>query len=292
MAVSILPDNPRMTTRRFALPSLAALLLTVAGCGDSGSTVSRPIETLILVSGAQGQSFTFQSEPDEANCGSNGTGIQSPNADHQFGGRVFTTPHLFVLENARQPIRAVIRNADSSTAPLVVNTFFAQTPQNTNVTIEPGVCQSVITNPNFEQRIPSPGPTPSGRGPEIRVEICAPRVPGNNGLDGLDLGMPCEESSNDWFWGYFASIGDVVATNISSCLAPAPPSEPVITACTSPSTFFLESPKDQVDAVMSVNPGQNPGGGQPEAQIRVEMWVNGRREAVSAGVEAIVSANL
>ena len=43
---------------------------------------------------------------------------------------------------------------------------------------------------------------------------------------------------------------------------------------------------------MSVNPGQNPGGGQPTAQLRLEIWVNGRREAVSGGVEPIVTAEL
>jgi hypothetical protein len=54
----------------------------------------------------------------------------------------------------------------------------------------------------------------------------------------------------------------------------------------------MESAKDQVDAVMNVNPGQNPGGQNPTAQVRVELYVNDDLVAVDAGVEAIVSDDL
>src|SRR5262245_31650673 len=132
-----------MMIRRSAAATLAALAAIAAGCGTSGETISRPIETVIYVSGVQGTDFAFASRADPDACGSAGTGIQSPNADHQFGGRVFRVPHLFVLENARQPVRAVIRNSATNPSNIRVDTFLGQLPQNPNVQIAPGDCQTI-----------------------------------------------------------------------------------------------------------------------------------------------------
>lgn len=278
-----------MSARPLAASLVITLALAAVGCGSSG-TISRPIETVIYVSGGSGLLFSLASTPDEAACGSDGTGIQSPNADHQFGDRVFRTPYLFVLENVRQPVRAVIQNL--SALPIRVDTFLGQVPQNSNVVINPvgtpGDCQSVVTNAALP--LPTPEPTPAFRGPEIRVEICAPQV-FEDGQARLDLTLPCDESNADWNWGYFASIGDVKASNISNCQVPAQPPF-LLDACQSPSMFFVESPKDQINAVMTVNAGQSPGGQNPTAQVRVELFVNGVFVAADAGVEAIVSDNL
>lgn len=267
-------------SRRLAVVAVAAFALAAGGCGGNSGTISRPIETLIYVLGAQGATFEFASTADP--CDSPGTGIQSPNADHQFGNRVFQAPHLFVLENIRQPVRAVIRNT-SATLPITAFLVLGQIVQvgETEATINPGECKEIITNDviNF--------PTPDPSSPEIRVEVCAPRV----GDNGLDLTMQCEETTDNWVWGYFLSIGDVKATNISNCQFPPQPPF-TLDACQSPSTIFMEAPKDQVDAVMSVNPGQSPGGENPTAQVRVELFVNGELTAAAAGVEAIVSDDL
>jgi hypothetical protein len=287
MVDSILPDNRGMTTRRLAAATVAAMTLAAAGCGGSSGTISRPIETVIYVSGGTGLQFSLASAPDAGACGSNGTGIQSPNADHQFADRVFRTPYLFVLENVRQPVRAVIQNL--STLPIRVDTFLGQVPQNSNVTINPGECQSVVTNEALA--LPTPMPTPAFRGPEIRVDVCAPQV-FEDGQARLDLMLDCDQSTADWNWGFFSSIGDVLASNISNCQVPALPPF-LLDACQSPATYFMESPRDQVDVAMTVNPGQDPGGQNPTtAQVRVELFVNDQRVAVDAGVEAIVSGNL
>ena len=269
-------------SRRLTVVTVAAFSLAAGGCGGNSGTISRPIETLIYVLATQGVPFEFATTADPDACGSPGTGIQAPNADHQFGDRVFQAPHLFVLENVRQPVRAVIRNLSDS-LPLQVFLVLGQVPQigETEGTINPGECKTIITNALINRPL-TPNPIP----PEIRVEVCAPRVG-----DTLDLTMQCEAATDNWIWGYFLSIGDVKASNISNCQFPQQPPF-TLDACQSPSTIFMEAPQDQVDAVMSVNPGQNPGGDQPTAQVRVELFVNGELTAAAAGVEAIVSDDL
>jgi hypothetical protein len=260
---------------RIAATALALTLCSTFGmaCGG-GSIPGRPIETLIYVSGPTGAQFSL---PDVANpaCGSTGTGIQAPNASHQFPGRLFQAPHLFVLENVRQPVRAVIQN-QSDTA-LQVNTFLGETGQNTNVQIPPGQCQTVITNNIINSPL-----TPNPRGHQTQVEVCSPL----NATNDPDLqigcvGMPVDP--NDRAIAYFATIGDIASTNITNCLLPS-----LLDACRSPTTFFLEQPQDEVDAVMSVNSGQNPPG-QPIAQLRLELYINGQRVSSDAGTNPVVS---
>lgn len=264
-----------MHTPRSAAAAVA-LLAVAASCGTTGSITPRPIETLIYVSGGPSLSFGFASTPNPRDCGSSGTGIQSPNASHQFGARIFQTPHLFVLENIRQPVRAVIQNLDS--VPIRIDIYLGQTPQNSNVIINPGQCQSVVTNEVMAL------PTPMPIGPEIRVEVCAP-IPLTTKC--VDDGMPPPTPPADRNLAYFATIGDVAATNITNCSLP-----PILDACRSPTTFFLEQPHDQVDAVMSVNPGQNPGGTVPTAELRLELYVNGTNEDNDAGTEPAVTKTL
>jgi hypothetical protein len=133
-----------MTTRCLAAGLVTALALAALGCGTSGPSEARPIEVLYYVSGGPGLNFELVSAADPA-CGSGGTGIQSPNSDHQFGDRIFSTPHLFVLENARQPVRAVIRNLSST--PIQVDMFLGQTQAvgGSDGLIEPGECRTIAS---------------------------------------------------------------------------------------------------------------------------------------------------
>jgi hypothetical protein len=281
-----------------ALPAALTLaLLAASGCGTSGDATTRPIETLLYVSGGPGLQFGFAADPDPTACGSNATGIQSPNADHQFDNRIFVTPHLFVLENDRQPVRAAIVNLDD--APIRVDLYLGQTPQQSNVVVNPGECRTVAQTgafPPTPARLPdvTPAPTPTAvtfpepdnRGPEVRVEICSPQPTPPVGLT-----TPCISSSPgglppaDRNISYFATIGDIEASDITNCILP-----PILDACRSPSTFFIEQPQQQVDAVLSVNPGQNPDG-QPTAEVRAELYVNDRRVDSAAGTGPIVGTN-
>jgi hypothetical protein len=223
----------------------------------------------MFVTGAQGTQFTF-ADQDEA-CGTtpnSSGGITAPNADHQFGGRVFTTPHLFVLENICQPVTAAIRNLDP-THPIQVNLFLGQTPQvlADQGVIGPGECSAVVSAPQG-----SGCPNPQVTGPQVQVEVCSPFNPVSNqpnlNTSCLPPPTPGALPPQDRNIAYFATIGDLKASNITNCIL-----APILDACRTPTTFFLEQPQGQVDAVMSVNSGQNPGGGVPTAEVRVELYV-------------------
>ena len=260
----------------------AALLLVAAGCGGGG-VQARPVETLLYVTGSTGLSFEFP-EGDPA-CASvpppsptpNPSGIQAPNADHQFGDRIFQTPHLFVMENIQQPVRAVIKNTSpAGSGPLVVFLYLGLTPQVSNVMIEPGECKTVVTNDVLRLN-----PMPSGK--QIRVEVCSPNIP--NGLDTL-----CDASppSPDSHFAFFATLGDIEATSITNCNLPSSTGS-ILDACRTASTFFLEQPKDEIDVVMSVNPGQNPGGPVPNAAVRLELHVDDQLVAFQGGTNPVVT---
>ena len=275
----MLTDN-RMMMRPRLLLALAPLLLTAAcGTSDDGSE-ARPIEVLYYVTGATGQQFEMVASPD-ATCGSLGTGIQSPNVDHQFGTRVFETPYLFVLENAHQPIRAVVRNLSPND--ITVYLYLGLTLQigASEGLIQPGECRTIESD-----NTTNPPITPKPRGPETQVEVCSPKA-------GLVTSCLDNTTSQDRSYAYFATIGDLKASNLTNCIL-----TPILDACRTPSTFFLENPFDAIAAVMSVNAGQN-APGQPDAQIRAELYINGEPVVsgslpvdANAGTDAIVTKNL
>lgn len=258
--------------KRYALPLLLlALAATTLSCGTSGGSEARPIEILYYVSGGPSLNFAFADTPDALGCGSIGTGIQSPNSDHQFGDRVFQTPHLFVLENAHQPVRAVIRNL--SEQPIQVDLFLGFTQQvgGDAGLIAPGECRTIASGPGAFQI--------KQLGPEIRTEVCSPTA-------GLDVPCVDQPPPPDRAIAFFGSTGDLVATNITNCSL-----NPFLDACRTPATFFWQNAQDQFDAVMSVNSGQNPPG-QPKATIRAELYLNGNLQQRATGTEPIVGVNL
>jgi len=263
-------------TRRTA-GIVVVLGLAIGGCGSGGDLPSRPIETLMYVTGASGTSFEFADTADVADCKSNGTGIQSPNASHQFPGRTFIPPHLFVMENLFQPMRAVIRNTSTVPLPIQVNIFLG-TVQRTQDTIEPGECRTIVTD-----EPPPPFPTPKPRGAQVQLEVCSPINPDTGDPQ---IGLDCIGSTADRHISYFATVGDVANSSITNCVL-----TPLLPACQTPSTFFLEQPKDEVDAVMSVNSGQNPGG-LPTAEVHLQLYVNGLNVSNNGGTNPVVKDTL
>lgn len=259
-----------MTKRCLSVGLATALALASLSCGTSGSSEARPIEVLYYVSGGPGLDFEFVGAADPA-CGSTGAGIQSPNSDHQFGDRIFTTPHLFVLENAHQPVRAVIRNL--SPGPIQVDMYLGLTQAvgASDGLIAPGECRTIASG--------SQSFTIKQVGPEIRTEVCSPS-------DGLSVSCLTQPPATDRFIAFFGSTGDLVATNITNCLL-----DPFLDACRTPATFFWQNPQDQFNAVMSVNSGQNPDG-QPKATLRTELYVNGNLHQSATGTEPIVGYDL
>lgn len=256
--------------------TVAALLLAAGGCGGGG-TQAQQIETLLYVSGGPGLQFSFPID-DPACPGPAPTpgaqapsGIQAPNADHQLAGRIFETPHLFVMEKIRQPVRAVIKNSAESPAPLRIDIYLGLNPQVSNVEIQPGECKAIATN----DVLPI-DPMPSGA--QIQVEVCSPNIP--NGLDTSCIASPPAPTFNI---AYFATLGDVATSSITNCVL-----FPILDACRTPSTFFWEQPKDEFDAVMTVNGGQNPGQPVPNAAVRLELYVDGEFVAFQGGVNPVV----
>jgi len=262
--------------------SLAPLLLTAAcGAGDNGAN-SRFIEVSYYVTGGKGDQFEIASGTDPCN---GFAGIQSPNTDHQFGGRIFQAPYLIVLENAKQPIRAAIRNLSSD--PLNVNLFLGMQARITGSegTIQPGECRIIESASTIDADGKSRF-TPAPKGPKTQIEVCSPTE---------SLGTSCLDSASgeDRQYFYFAALGDIEATNLSNCALTG-----VLDACQSPSTFFIENPQEQVSVAMKINPGQHPQG-MDSPQLRVELYIND--EPVLSGTnpvdtdvggDAIVSKNL
>ena len=289
-----------MKTSRLAAASVATLLFSAVGCGSSGGITSRPVETLMYVRGAAGATFMF-GQAGEEGCPASGSGIESPNASHQFGDRIFQANQLFVLENLRQPMRAVIRNLSMGqcqggaqpgaacvrdddcapgtclgAVPIEVLIYLGTNPRVSGGEglILPGECRAIVTDRAAFTSNPS--------GAQTQIEVCSPL-----NTDGEpDLTIPCVESTGDRHLTYFATVGDVQNSNITNCLL-----SPFLAACQTPTTFFLEQPKDEVDAVMSLNSGQNPGTGPP-AEIRLQLYINGLNVANDGGTNPVVSANL
>ncbi len=246
----------------------AFLALACFACGERGSREVRPIEVLYYVSGGPGIPFRFRQEPSSSECGSVGAGLQSANADHQFGERIFETPHFFVLENESQPVRAVIENIDDASGlPLDVYLYFGYNLR-TRETIDPGECRTVgSADPDaiLPERVV---------GPEVRIEICSPDDPAN---------IPCvpapgQAPLTDHHVAFFATVGDLEASNITSCQT-----VPVAQTCRSPATFFMEDAAETVSAVIGVSDFQ-----PPEAVLRVELHVDDNAVDISTGSGDIV----
>jgi hypothetical protein len=251
-----------MQKLRFPLAVMIVLLLA-ADCGKSGSKASRPIEVLYYVSGPQGLPFQVMPQPIPG-CEQE-AGIEAANAEHRFGDRVFRVPHFFVLENAFQPVRAVFVNVDDSPDPesMRVDLYFGTNLQATVPSIPPGECTTVTGEPG---EIPDPVV-----GREVRIEVCS-RPP-----DG-DRDAPCESDVPDAGVAFFASLGDITATNLTSCQI-----LPVAESCRTEATFFIEDAKEIVSAVFSKLSGQD-----PDSILRAELYVNGELDDVDTGTGDVI----
>ena len=232
-----------LARRAILVTSLACLSLT---CGKSGTDPIRPIEVLYYISGGPDLQFRFQQVPDPSRCGSDGTGLQGGNANHQFGDRVFTTPHFFVMENTFQPVRAVLENLD--TVPIQVDIFLGENLQTTSV-VNPGECGTVRTDPGIPL-------IPEVFGVQARAEVC--------GTFAGVLRPSCEDFVPDPNVAFFATLGDLVSTNVTQCLI-----APVATSCTTSTTFFIQNPVDSVTVVTSKFAGQD-----PTAVMRLELYLD------------------
>lgn len=244
--------------RRGALFALLVLSSSFA-CGKSGQRETRPAELLYRVSGVSGTTFRLLAEP-EAACPV--SGIQAANADHQFGDRLFTAPHFFILENALQPVRAAFEVPAGQSA-IRVDLFVGIQPrQGTNV--EPGQCAGVGSC-GIEDPFCAGAPPPVVDGREVRIELCG-------SIGGIPSGARCGDFP-DSFIGFFASLGDQHAANVTSCST-----RPIAEACRTPATLFIEETRDSVSAVFDTL-----GTESPDAELRAELYIDGQLVESSTG---------
>jgi hypothetical protein len=257
-----------MTSLRRALLMIA--LSAAAGCGGANEA-QPPVETLLYVSGAN---VSFTLPMNDPACPADSSGIQAPNANHQFGDRLFETPHLFVLENIQQPVQAVIKNVGDQ--PLRADLYLGLNPQVSNFVIAAGECRKIAVTS-------LPQPTPNPQGFETRVEVCSPMpTPGSVDLDTSCIGTPpSNPPPPDGNIAFFSNLGDIAVSHITNCIL-----MPILDACRTPSTMFLEEPKDEVDAIMSVNSGQRNG------VVRLELYLNDVLVGVDGGSNPVVSETL
>jgi hypothetical protein len=243
-----------MTETRRAIPVLAMLplALLLAACGSNDET--RPIEVLFYVDGLSGTRFAVD-------------GIQAANGDHHLPGRTFEVPYFFVLENAQHfktgaGIRGCFRTFADETAPITVFLYFGTALQQ-RVVLQPGQCYG----PGYDPQDPpdcdefvNPCTVTADIDmpePEVRFEICT-----HTG-DGVCLDSPATGPANVAF---SSSIGDFDATNITTCLVP----EAAVSACTTPSIFYLEDPADRIQGIFTKLGGQN-----PDVDLQADLYVGG-----------------
>jgi hypothetical protein len=168
------------------------------------------------------------------------------NAVHSFGDRVFQAPHLFIMENAFQPVSATFELLADETNPIDIDLFLGNIPTRPVTMLEPGRCVDVFTVGDLD-------PEPNQ---QFRVEICG------------SIGDPPEGARcgdfDDAFVGFFLSIGDSQGSNISTCNLPG-----VSPACRTPATVFIEEPQDRIDAIIDTLTDEN-----PDAILTVELYVD------------------
>jgi len=252
-----------------ALVLALPLALLCAGCGKTGSRDFRPIEVLYFVSGPTGTQFQTAAEA-QPDCGSDGVGIQAANGDHQFGDRVFLTPHLFVLENARQPVRGVFEVPPENAVGIAVDLFLGTNVQaTTSGELAPGACSTVGTDTANTLQ-------PVVTSPEIRVEVCA-------ASDQTGASVPCDQNTTDPNVSFFATIGDTRGSNITSCNL-----RPLTEACRTPATFFLEDAKDSVSAIFTKFSDQD-----RDVVLRAELYVDGNlKDTQTSKNDVIVQSDI
>lgn len=237
-----------------------------ASCGESGSREVQPVEVLLRVSGIQGTAFTVN-------------GLVAANAAHDLADAraclgsptdtalacrtsgdcagapcepTFTTPQLFVFENAFQPLRGTFRNLDPVNPiriDIVAGTFShaGELPPGQSCTFGTDLeCIPATPCPDETASACAPAPTPVGPvGREARFEVYS-----------LDEGLTI---------AFSAAIGDLAGSHQTTCAI-----TPIAPTCQTPATFFLEEPSGSASGVFTKLAGQN-----INVRMRADLYIDG-----------------
>jgi hypothetical protein len=230
---------------RHVFLAIVACSMSALACGKSGSRETRPVEVLYQVSGVSGTQFRILT-PEEARPECPRGDLRARNAVHRFRDRIFTTPHLFILENAFQPTSATFELLAEETNPIQVFLFLGLDLARAPETIEPGDCLDVAT-----AGVPVSLPNRN-----VRVEICG-------SIDDPPDGARCGDFP-DAFVGFFLSAGDSEASYSSTCNL-----RQVAESCRTPATLFVEEPRDRIDVIVDTNSNEN-----RDSILTVELYIN------------------
>ncbi len=233
-------------------PTLPSSALTALGYPATKPAMTRHVLAVCLFGimllglgcGESGQRETLPIEVIFYVSGVSGTtfrveSLQAANADHRFGDREFRTPYFFVMENAFQPVSGSFFLPADQPAPITVNLFLGNILRKT-VDIQPGTSAPVSEG--------TPAPKPTGR--EVRFDVTSVAGAANIGFD-VTLG----------------SVGEQHATIFTNCDVRQVAAE----FCSTPATFFLEDPRDQVTGDFTKLPGQD-----ADSVFKVDFFLDGR----------------
>jgi hypothetical protein len=274
--------------------SMCALLaVTVFSCG-SGTNFEKPVEVLFFVQGPTGAPFVFELEGHADDClassttgqggfvNSGGRGIQSVDADHTSDlVGTFAAPYFFIIENERQPIRAVIRNVGTDVLNVQRQITLGVVDA---IAIPPGACRSFS---NFTDRVEEIAPLPVEQRRMARVDICS-----FDRDTTLPSGFRCADNAprGDSFDFpdanaiFLATIGDLESTFRTRCLQPIGQDR---SDCQTPATIFMFNPQDLVSAVVT------PLNTQVRRDMHADLYVDSRlRDSDRSSRDVIVETDL
>lgn len=258
--------------RRAIVPGFLGLLLACGACGKSGEDPTRPVELLMNVTGAAAavgidsieSALVTHTLPRLRTCVAGARAGQACASGSDCAGArclaVYPAPHLFVLQNAEQPVVATLYNLDAAESLRV--DMFAGTFLH-SAEIPPGSCCRIGTDEACEPATDC-GPTPAESGPEeVRFEVTAPGSP---------TGV-----------GFFATVGDFETTYMTACVI-----APSLNNCTTPATFFYEGARDHISGVFSKLENQD-----EDAHLRAELYVDGSlADSGEGGTNAVAADDL
>lgn len=227
--------------------ALVIPLMLLPGCGKSGERETRPIEVAFRVTRPGGVPFQVAA-------------LQAANADHRFGERVFESTHLFVMENARQPVSGTFRNLSTDQS-VTIEIYFGDLLMKSEP-IPPGACCTVSLDEGCAQANDvCPEPAPISMETEVRFEVFS-----LSPITGI---------------GFTATLGDESATNVTACAVSGD-------FCRTPATFFIEEARGSISAIFIKRADQD-----PDTVFQADLFIDGvLRESETDDEDVVISVDL
>lgn len=231
---------------RSALVLSSLVAFGLWGCGTTGSDMIQFPEVRFEVRPAGKATFHVDSL---IGGGVSHASISGP--DQTF---TATAAFDFVLENAAPPYKGVFTSQDQITVTLTVISGAGQT-QVTDSTAPPGKTTATVVTGGTPPML-TPGPA----SPEVRFDVCAPQ-------SGTTSCSTTADPAGSFGILFSGTLGDPVTSHLLSG--------------TTPTIYFLEAPRDNVNAVFTRQPFTN-------ALLVAQLLINGQPQQTQASAHDIV----